>query len=244
FSTTYRLLLLPKSAGEQPGKTVTHQTLVAELLHLLGDVGHVLVLLEEPVDLRDRGARAGCDAPAARTIEQLGIAPFAFGHRRDDRLLAFDDAFVDVGFAELLLELADPRQQSEHAAHPAHPPDLAQLSGEVVEVEPSLFELGGELFGLFLVDRLGRLLDQADDIAHAEDTPRDTLGMKLLERLDALAHSHQYDRLAGDRPHRQCRPAPRIAVNPGQHDRSDAGTLAKGLGDVDRVLPGHRIGDE
>src|SRR6202035_1023566 len=107
-----------------------------------------------------------------------------------------------------------------------------------------LFELGGELFGLLLVDRLGRLLYQADDIPHAEDAPGDAFGMNLFERLDPLADPDQHDRLAGNGAHRQGRTAPRIAVDPGQHDRRDAGALAKGFGDIDRILPGHAVGDD
>ena len=151
---------------------------------------------------------------------------------------------VDIGVVELLLDLADPGQHAEHAAHPAHAADLPQLRGEVVEVELALLHLAGELFGLVLVDRLGGLLDQADDVAHAEDAAGDALGVERFERVDLLAGADQHDRLAGDRAHRQRRAAARVAVDPGQHDAGDAGALAEGLGDIDRVLAGHRIGDE
>ena len=47
--------------------------------------------------------------------------------------------------------------------------------------------LRGELFGLVLVGGLGGLLDQADDVAHAEDAAGDALGVERLERVDLLA---------------------------------------------------------
>ena len=88
------------------------------------------------------------------------------------------------------------------------------------------------------------LLDQPDDVAHAEDAAGDAVGMERLERVELLADADQLDRPAGDRAHRQRRAAARIAVDPGQHDAGDAGALVEGLGDVDRVLAGHGVGDE
>ena len=102
----------------------------------------------------------------------------------------------------------------------------------------------GELFGLFLVDRLGGLLDQADDVAHAEDAAGDALGVERLERVDLLAGAHELDRLAGDGAHRERGAAARIAVDAGQHDAGDADALGKGLADIDRVLAGHGVDDE
>ena len=54
----------------------------------------------------------------------------------------------------------------------------------------------------------------------------------------------KHDRLAGDRAHRQRRAAARVAVDAGQDDAGDAGALAERLGDIDRVLAGHRVGDQ
>ena len=56
--------------------------------------------------------------------------------------------------------------------------------------------------------------------------PISTIGLPVIARIDKR------------------RAAARVAVDPGQHDAGDAGALAKGLGDIDRVLTGHRIGDE
>ena len=102
----------------------------------------------------------------------------------------------------------------------------------------------GEPLGLVLVGGLRRLLDEADDVAHAEDAPGDALGVEGFERIDFLAGADEDDRLARYRAHRQRRPAARVAVDPGQDDAGDPDPLAESLRDIDRVLPGHRVGDE
>ena len=50
--------------------------------------------------------------------------------------------------------------------------------------------------------------------------------------------------LAGDRPHRQRGAAAGVAVELGQHDAVQANRRRELLGDVDRVLAGHRVDDE
>ena len=69
-------------------------------------------------------------------------------------------------------------------------------------------------------------------------------GWNGFERVDLLAGADQHDRLAGDRAHRQRGAAARVAIDAGQDDAGDAGALAERLRDIDRVLAGHRVGDE
>ena len=102
----------------------------------------------------------------------------------------------------------------------------------------------GHALGLFDLDRLGGALDQADDVAHAEDAAGDALGMERLERVELLAGAGELDRLAGDGAHRQRRAAARIAVHAGQDDAGQRHLLGEALRDVDRVLAGQRIDDE
>ena len=61
--------------------------------------------------------------------------------------------------------------------------------------------------------------------------------------LDALAGADKRDRHADDRDHRQRRAAARVAVDLRQHDAGDADLPVELAGALDRVLPGHRIGD-
>ena len=65
----------------------------------------------------------------------------------------------------------------------------------------------------------GGPLDQADDVAHAEDAAGDAVGVEGLELVDRLAGAGELDRLAGDRAHRQRRAAAGIAVHAGQDRR-------------------------
>ena len=72
----------------------------------------------------------------------------------------------------------------------------------------------------------------------------DAVGMEGFQRIELLADADQLDRPAGDGAHRQRRAAARIAVDAGQHDAGDGQPLVERLGDVDRVLAGHGVGDE
>ncbi len=132
-------------------------------------------------------------------------------------------------------------------ARPVMPPIRciwASWFAQIVEVELALRHLAGERLGLVGLDRLLRTLDQADDVAHAEDAAGDAIGMKAFEPVQPLADAGELDRLAGDRAHRQRRAAARIAVEAGQHDAGQRHLLGEALGDVDRVLAGQRIDDE
>src|SRR3546814_10065703 len=71
-----------------------------------------------------------------------------------------------------LLHAGDHACERTEATHTAH---LRELSAQVVHVELTLGELGRHALGIFLLDRFRRLLDEADDIAHAEDAAGDTL---------------------------------------------------------------------
>ncbi len=84
----------------------------------------------------------------------------------------------------------------------------------------------------------GRLLDQRDDVAHAEDAVGDALGMKILQRIHFFAGADQFYRLAGDGAHGQRRAAASVAVDAGQHDAGNADAVVEALGEIDRVLAG------
>ena len=87
-------------------------------------------------------------------------------------------------------------------------------------------------------------LDEADDVAHAEDAAGDARRIEILERVELFADADQLDRLAGDGAHRQRRAAAPIAVDAGEHDAGDADAIVERLGEVDRVLAGQRVGDQ
>ena len=74
---------------------------------------------------------------------------------------------------------------------------------------------------------------------NAADSP-----MERLERIGLFTDTNELDRLAGDRPHRQCSTTARVTVGLGQHHAGQGQRLAERLGGVDGVLTGHRINDE
>ena len=79
------------------------------------------------------------------------------------------------------------------------------------------------------------------DVAHAEDPLRHPLRVEALELLELLAGRGVHDRLAGDRLDRQRGAAAGVAVELGQHHAVELDPLGEALGDVDRVLAGHRV---
>ena len=172
-----------------------------------------------------------------RVLEEVGVLPLCGGHRRDDRALALEHLLVEVGALDLLLDLAHAGQHAHQAADAAHLLHLGELHGQVFEVELALAHLLRGAERLLVVDGLGRLLDQRDDVAHAEDAVGDAGRVELLQRVDLLADADELDRLAGDGAHRERRAAAGIAVHAGEHDAGDAEPLVEGAGGVDASWP-------
>src|SRR5215210_2392632 len=142
---------------------------LAEIGHLaraepLHHLAHLAELLDELVDLLDRGARALGDPQAARALDQLGAVALLRGHREDDRLDAIELALVDLELGELVAgQAGDHPQQRGERPHLADPLELVQ---EVLERELVLAELPLERRGLVLVHGLLGLLDEREDVAH------------------------------------------------------------------------------
>jgi hypothetical protein len=94
-----------------------------------------------------------------------------------------------------------------------------------------------ELLRLGDVDRLVRILDERQHVAHAEDAGGHPLGMERLETVDLLRNAGELDRRAGDVAHRERGPAARVAVELGEHDAGERQCLAKRARRVDGILP-------
>ena len=200
--------------------------------------------LQQTVDLCGVGAGAGGDALLAAVLEDVGVRALLARHRRDDGELAAEHLVVEAGGGHLVLHAAHAGHHAHDAAHAAHLLHLAQLVGEIVQVELAGLHLPGDRSGLFRVDRLGGLFDQADDVAHAEDAVGDAAREEFLQRVHLLAGADQLDRLAGDGTHGERRAAAAVAVHAGEHEAGDADALVEALGEVHGVLAGQRIGDQ
>ena len=159
---------------------MAHQAAFPHLADFLHHRGHLFELLEQPIHILDRRAGSFRDAPLSRGIEELGITPFLWRHRLDDGFLALEHALVDLGIRHLLLHFSDPGQHAHDSVHAAHAADLAKLLRQVVEIESALAHLLFELGGIFFFNRFGRPLDQADDVAHAQDAGGDSVEHRAL----------------------------------------------------------------
>ena len=145
---------------------------------------------------------------------------------------------------DLVLHLGDAGQHAHQAADAAHLLHLGELLAQIVEIERALAHLLGDARGLLGVDRRGGLLDQRDDVAHAEDAVGDARGIEIFQRIELLAGADQLDRLAGDGAHRERGAAAPVAVDAREHDAGEADALVERAREVDRVLAGERVGDE
>ena len=112
------------------------------------------------------------------------------------------------------------------------------------KVELAFAHLLGGARGLFRIDIGGGLLDQRDDVAHAEDAAGDTRRMEILQRIGLFAGADQLDRLARDRAHRERRAAAAVAVDARQHNAGQSDALIERAREIDGVLAGQRVGDQ
>ena len=90
--------------------------------------------------------------------------------------------------------------------------------------------LDGDLLGFFLVHLLLGLLDERENVAHAQDSGDDAIGMKGLECIVFFTNADKLDRLTGDMADGQCGATTRIAVHFGQHDASQGQLFVKLVG--------------
>jgi len=149
-----------------------------------------------------------------------------------------------VDFHPRQLVAGEPRDHPEQVRQGPHFADCAQLVEEVVEAELVAPQLALELARLALVELLLGLLDEAHDVAHAEDPLGHAVGVEALELVELLARGGEHDRLARHRLDRQRGAAARVTVELAHDDAVELDRLGEALGDVDRVLPGHRVDDE
>ncbi len=151
---------------------------------------------------------------------------------------------IKLGLRHLFFQRAHARQHPHDAGKITHFLKLFELCQKVVQVKLTLAQLLGHFLGVFGLDVFGSLFNQADNIAHAKNTVGDTIRMEGFHLVDFFADTDHLDRAAGDLTHRKGGTTARITINTGQNDTGDADLVGKFLGNVDRVLTGHRIGNQ
>ena len=149
-----------------------------------------------------------------------------------------------VDRAHRLLDVAHAGQHPEDLLERPHLPDRLQLIAKILQREIVRAKLLLELLRVLDVDRRFGALDEREHVAHPEHARHDAVGMERLEIVERLAAADERDRHADDRDHGQRRAATRVAVHLRQHDAAHADARVELAGALDRVLPGHRVGDE
>ncbi len=176
-------------------------------------------------------------------LSNSGFARSSGRHGIDDPHQPADGALVDLAALRGAREIAG--QLVEEALDAAHLFHLADLRLEIVEVEALAgFDLLRQGTRDLLVHLLVRVLDQGQDIAHAEDPRRHPVRMKNLEPGKLLAHADEFDRRAGDLPHRKRGAAARVAIELGEDDAGERQRRAECPRGIHRVLSLHRVDDE
>ncbi len=204
---------------------------------------HLLELAEELADLGHRRAAAAGNATAPAVGNDVRVTALLGRHRKDDGLNVLILVVADL---HLLLadELADAGDHLEELGERAHPLELLELVEEVFEVEGAGQDFLLQLLALFLGRLLLRLLDERDDVAHAEDAGGEAVGVEGLDGIHALARADELDRDADDGADRERSAAAGIAVHLGEDETGEREAAVELLGDADGLLAGHGVGDE
>ena len=172
------------------------------------------------------------------------VVPLLRRHRVDHRFDVLELLAVErLAVRGQLLQISHPRDHPENLFERPHLLDRPQLVAKILERELVAAQLLFELLGVLDRDRFFRLLDERQHVAHAEHARDDAIGMERLEILQPLAAAGKRDRHADDADDRQRRAAAGIAVHLAEDDAGDAHAAIELARALDRVLPGHRVGD-
>ena len=198
-------------------------------------------LLDEPVDILYGGAAATRDALAAAAIEHLWLQSLLGSHRVDDGLHLDECPLI---YLHPLQCLSHTRDHAHELIQGTHALDGVQLVLEVDKGEGLFAEAFSQFATALLVDGLLGLLDQGDDVAHAQNARGDAIGVEGLQGLQAFPHADELDRLPRDLAHGKRGSPAGIPVHLGQHTAAEFQPLAEAPSRLHRVLAQHGIGHE
>ena len=197
-------------------------------------------MLDQRVDVADLGAGALGDAETTGAVEDFRVTTFLLGHRKHD----------GFGLGEVLLffgadlHVAHAGHHLHDVAEGTHLLHLRHLREEVLEVEVGLLHLLGQTLGFLVVDDLLGLLDEGDDVTHAQDTLGHAVGVERVEVRRLFTRAHVADRDARDGLHRQRGATTGVAVELGQDDAGEGRGFVELGGYVDGLLAEGGVGDE
>ncbi len=88
------------------------------------------------------------------------------------------------------------------------------------------------------------LLDQRENVAHAENPPHNSVGMKQLQGIVLFAHADELDGLSGDLANGKRRATTGVTIHLGEYHARERQFLVELVGRLHRVLAGHGVGNE
>lgn len=172
------------------------------------------------------------------------MAALPGGHREDDGLGLGEEAVVDFVDLELHFDAVEPGEHGDELPEGAHFADFAELLDEVLEVEGAFLELLLEGFGVLLAHGFLGLLDEGEEVTHAEDAAGEAVGVEGLEGIGFFADADELDGDAGDGADAEGGAAAGVAVHFREDEPGGADALVELFGGIDGILTGHSVGDE
>src|ERR1041384_3735450 len=216
------------------------------VLHPFEELAHLAKLLElfqQPIHFLYGPSGPFRDPQLALAVEHARVRPLRGRHRQHDRLDVLQ-AFV-VHRHTLQRFRAPPRQPPQPLLQRSQRLHLLQRDEEVLQIHAALrFYFLLEALRRLRVDGGGRFLDQRDHVALPEDPARHTHGIERLERLGFFSDADVLDRHAGHAMNRQCRAAPRVAVELRQDHAGQSDAVIKPARALHGVLPRHSVRHE
>ena len=158
--------------------------------------------------------------------------------------MLFQDFVVKTCGLDLFGHFTHAGHHAHHALHAAHFKHLLELHFQVVHVELTFGHALHHALGLFGLDGFLGFFNKADDVAHAKDAAGDAFWFERLDCVELFAKANEFDRLAGDSAHGQCRTTAPVAVHSGQDHAGDADAFVEIFCSVDRVLTGQAVDNQ
>ena len=115
------------------------------------------------------------------------------------------------------------------------------LSQKVIESKLVFAHFLLQSHRFIFVERFLRLFNQAEHVAHSQNSRRHPVRVEHFQVLGFFAATDKFYRPARDSPYRQCRAAASVPVHLGQDDPVDSHHAVEVFRDIDRILSGHRV---
>jgi len=196
--------------------------------------------LKQGVYLGDGGAAAAGDSLPSARVQDIWSRALGGSHGEDDGLNPGKLLLVKRG----IFQTTHAGQHAKEIFEGAHAFEHFELGEEVLEIEG-----GGAQFALhaecvFFGNGFGGFLDEADDVAHAEDAAGEAVGVEGLELVEFFAGSCKFDGAFGDFSEGEGGSAAGVAIEFGENDAGEAEGAVEVFGDGDGLLAGGGVADE